>query len=220
MLNCYGNCDIDQNGINYISLIKLNTSSNKKITDINHMKDSLRILFCMYNNCGIDQNGIKELQLCEPYASNNKKINSVNHMKKSLKILYCEYDCGITKMRISDVKLDMLEYYCNNKIDISKYQKLQYFKCSYNGQLYGRYSGYSIEAAKKALTDIIRYKNDNLFKNIIFKFSLKESTRGSLRNEYNIEGCRIELNCPLELATINITGKTIKNIGAKTLLVK
>jgi len=83
-------------GISKLKYIeKLHCSDNCKIDNVNHLKNTLKILNCSYT-CGIDQNGISELQYIEEiYCSNNNKINNVNHLKNTLKILHCSHICGI-----------------------------------------------------------------------------------------------------------------------------
>ena len=62
-----GNSGIDQDGIAQLSLIELYACDNKKIKNVNHMKNTLKILHCGYN-CGIDQDGISQLNLIELYT--------------------------------------------------------------------------------------------------------------------------------------------------------
>ena len=88
---------------------------NIKITDVNHMKETLKILDCGWI-CGVDQNGISQLNLIELYANSNKRIYDVNHMKKTLKILDCSWDCGIDQNGISELNSIELCTINNKKI--------------------------------------------------------------------------------------------------------
>ena len=88
---------IEQNkykNVEKINLIELDTYTNTKIWNVNHMKNSLQILNCSYGS-KIDQNSISELNLIELYSTQNYKIKNISHMKRTLKILSCGYDCGI-----------------------------------------------------------------------------------------------------------------------------
>ena len=114
--NYIGNMStIDQEGISELNLIQLNANSNEKIKNVNHMKNTLKILYC-WGVSGIDQNGISELNLIELYAWNNEKIKDVNHMKKTLKILNCSSNSGIDQNGISELNLIKLNAIYNNKI--------------------------------------------------------------------------------------------------------
>ena len=104
ILYCSENCEIDQNGISQLNLMKLYAHNNEKIKNVNHMKNTLKILNCSGSNCAIDQNGISELNLIKLYASENNKIKNVNHMKNTLKILDWEYE--IDQNGISDGEKD------------------------------------------------------------------------------------------------------------------
>ena len=104
---------IEQNKYKYLE--KLYASGNKKIKNVNHMKNTLKILHCSWF-CGIHQCGISELNLIELYASNNKNIKNVNHMKKTLKKLDCGWNCGIDQNGISELKLIELNIDYNEKI--------------------------------------------------------------------------------------------------------
>ena len=122
-LFCSCDSEIDQKDILDLNLIVLYAAGNKKINNVNHMKETLN---CGYN-CGIDQNGISELNLIHLNASDNKKIKNVNHLKKTqvardgqkpclLKILYCVNDSGIDQNGIAE--LNLIELYAggNEKI--------------------------------------------------------------------------------------------------------
>ena len=73
ILYAFGECGINQKGIEGLNLIKLNARNNSKITNVSHMK-SLQILNAT-GYCGIDQRGIEGLNLIELYVSYNSKIS-------------------------------------------------------------------------------------------------------------------------------------------------
>ena len=68
--------EINQKGILQLNLIELFTTRNKKIKNVNYMKNTLKILNCSYES-GIDQNSIFELNLIKLIAINNKKIKFI-----------------------------------------------------------------------------------------------------------------------------------------------
>ena len=69
ILDCYGDCGIDQEGSKDLQFIEeLFAYDNKKIKNVNHLT-KLKILDCS-NDCGIDQEGIKDLQLVEILYTN------------------------------------------------------------------------------------------------------------------------------------------------------
>lgn len=77
--------------------------------------------------------------------------------------------------------------------------KTRYFKCVYNGEEIGRFSGKKPkQAANKALTSIIRSNvldgTDLTGQNI--NFSVRECTRGSKHKEYKYNGIREKLENP------------------------
>ena len=94
---------------------KLNVCHNSKIINVNHIKETLKVLKCGYN-CGIDQAGIFELKLTKFDATNNSKIKNINHMKETLKILICNSKCGIDQYGISKLNLRELDASHNEKI--------------------------------------------------------------------------------------------------------
>jgi len=71
----------------------------------------------------------------------------------------------------------------------------RYFKCVYNDEVFGRYTGKPTQAAKKAFGIII--KKFGYTDPIIF--SIKECTRGSKKKMYTYEGERIKLDKPVVL---------------------
>jgi len=83
ILKCSNNCGIDQRGVSELNLRELYANNNFKIKNVNHMKETLKILKILY--CGqkykFDQNNISGLNLRELYADNNKKINNINRIK-------------------------------------------------------------------------------------------------------------------------------------------
>lgn len=80
-------------------------------------------------------------------------------------------------------------------------KKQRYFKCIYNGETFGRYSGLKPkQAANKALTSIIKANGGNnecIGKK--FKFEMIECTRGGKRKVSLYEGKREKLKEPLEV---------------------
>lgn len=94
---------------------KLNASYNKYVYNVNHLKNTLKVLYCAYDS-GIDQKGISDVQLQYLNANFNTKIKNVNHMKHTLEILFCIYDCGIDQKGISELNLKKLDCYKNKKI--------------------------------------------------------------------------------------------------------
>ena len=56
-----------------LNLIDLCIDFNEKIKNVNHIKNTLKILRCNGDN-GIDQDGIAELNLIKLFAAGNKKI--------------------------------------------------------------------------------------------------------------------------------------------------
>ena len=75
----------------------------------------------------------------------------------------------------------------------------RYFKCLYEGKIFGRYTGLPTQAAKKAFGSII--KKFGYSDPIVF--SIKECTRGSKKKMYTYEGERFKLDKPV---TIQIGG--------------
>ena len=99
----------------WTGLIELNVENNKKITDVNFMADTLRILDAGWH-CGIDQAGIQTLQLTKLNANGNKKITDVNFMRNTLRILHAGEDCGIDQGGIQSLQLTELKAWDNSKI--------------------------------------------------------------------------------------------------------
>ena len=123
---------IEQNKYKYVE--RLNAFDNEKIYNVNHMKETLKILNCGYN-CGIDQNGISKLNLIELCVIDNKKIKNVNHMKKTLNILYCGWNSGIDQNGISQLNLIELYARSNKKIKNVNHMKntLEILCCKNSG---------------------------------------------------------------------------------------
>ena len=98
----------------FSKLKKLKCGGNKKIRNVNHLKNTLKILHCQ-EYCGIDQNGISELQFIEHLDCNfNSKINNVNHLKNTLKVLKCGGNsCGVNQDGISELEY-VEELDCSN----------------------------------------------------------------------------------------------------------
>lgn len=114
---------IGQIGISELKLTELYCDRNINIQNLNHMRDTLKILSCT-EICGINQKGISELKLKELICDNNTKINSVNHMHDTLNILKCRCDVDHKKIDgnilgqkgISQLKLREIYIGGNNKI--------------------------------------------------------------------------------------------------------
>ena len=53
-LSAYGNCGINQNGIEELDLIELYVDHNEKIKDVSFMKNLKKL--SAWGNCGINQN--------------------------------------------------------------------------------------------------------------------------------------------------------------------
>jgi hypothetical protein len=101
----------------WAGLLSLNTDSNNKINNVNHLKDTLLQLNAFYTS-GIDQEGISQLKvLLSLNAGNNERINDVNHLKDTLLELNTFGVSGINQVGISELKaLQILNTDCNNKI--------------------------------------------------------------------------------------------------------
>lgn len=100
-------------------LKKLSCGMNKKIYDVNHLADTLKILKCP-GYCGIDQNGISQLKCLEIlHCMYNYKIYDVNHLENTLKELFCNGGCcGIDQSGISKLRhLRIIKYEHNKKIN-------------------------------------------------------------------------------------------------------
>jgi hypothetical protein len=91
-------CKISDEGIKQLNLKKLNVCDNQKITNINHMGNTLIELNASFL-CIINNESIKNLHLRKLNACNNKNITSVNHMKETLTELNASENCGIKCIR-------------------------------------------------------------------------------------------------------------------------
>src|SRR5579883_1821915 len=82
---------------------------------------------------------------------------------------------------------------------MDKEQKTRYFKCIFNNEEFGRYSGRTPkQAANKALTSIIKSNGGN--QNCVgnkYNFVLRECTRGFKSKEKEYEGSRVKLDNPI-----------------------
>ena len=98
-------------------LRNLNAFHNSKITDVNHLQNSLTELYCSWK-CGINQMGIANLKVLQKLnAADNNKITDVNHLQNTLIELNCRLLCGIDQKGISNLKvLRKLKADYNNKI--------------------------------------------------------------------------------------------------------
>ena len=84
-------------GISELKLHELYCDDNPDITEISHMKDTLKILSCR-GISGISQNCISHLNLEKLICDDNPKIHDLNHMKNTLKVLECRQNsCHISK---------------------------------------------------------------------------------------------------------------------------
>lgn len=116
--------NISQEGINGLNLIHLNTSNNKKINNVSHMKN-LKILNANGLYCGIDQFGIHGLDLTTLCVDSNHEINDVGFMK-NLRILHVNYNNNIDQNNIKDLNLEELSMNYNFKInDVSHMTNLK-----------------------------------------------------------------------------------------------
>ena len=92
-------------------LQKLNVRDNPKITDVNHLANTLIELDCGWNyiigtycNCGIDQKGISDLLKLQKLVTDaNATITDVNHLRNTLIELDCADICGIDQKGIADL---------------------------------------------------------------------------------------------------------------------
>lgn len=112
-------CTMDQNILlqkKYSKLKILDCGNCAKLTDVNHLKNTLRVLIC--NNSGITDEGIAELKnLNVLYCSYNQNIHNIEHLYGSLRTLGCEGNsCGLKHICLTNMK------------------KLQKLFCANNGQ--------------------------------------------------------------------------------------
>lgn len=136
---------INQQGISELELNELYCDDNLNITNVNHMKNTLKIFSCC-GVCGVDQNGISELNLEEFICDDNTKINSVNHMDKTLKILKCRIDSyhnpNQNMLGQNGIKgiTNLIELYIGGNKNIHDLNhikdSLKILDCSYNNNFY------------------------------------------------------------------------------------
>lgn len=100
----------------YKYLKKIDLSNNNKIKNLNHLKNTLKVLICGGYKCKINQESISDLRLEELYAQNNKYIHNLDHMKETLKILDISEDCAIGQTGIT--QLNLVELYASNNMNI------------------------------------------------------------------------------------------------------
>lgn len=92
----FGQLELEQK--KFGKLKKLNCTQNKNILNVNHLQDTLEILYCgqgIYKNgsrteCRLNQNGIsrlKKLRILNCHS--NEHITNVNHLCDTLEELYC-----------------------------------------------------------------------------------------------------------------------------------
>jgi hypothetical protein len=86
-------------------------------------------------------------------------------------------------------------------------KRKRFFKCLYNGQLHGRYSGDKPkQAANKAFTNIIRSMEGEVTGKVI-KFQMQECTRGRPHKVNTYQGERVKLDKPLQIKISKNTDK-------------
>lgn len=110
---------LGQSGIiGVTNLIELYIGGNKNICNLNHMKNSLKVLDCSYNNhyyfkSGLTQDGISELKLESLCLCGSKYIYSLNHMQETLKYLKLYYwPVDISELRLSKL---VISYHYNDQ---------------------------------------------------------------------------------------------------------
>jgi len=132
---------IGQTSISKLEKIKiLDCSFNEKISDVNHLSETLEELYCcMYSvggngggNEGISQNGISKLKLKLLDCSNNYDIYDISHMADTLEKLICGGNTSINQTSITPLtKLKKLDCSCNSNItDVNHLSEtLEILKC-------------------------------------------------------------------------------------------
>lgn len=96
-------------------LEKLSLNFNKKVTELNFLKNTLKELNCRWQS-SLSQKSIDKLNLYKLDAGYNYKIKNVSHMN-NLKILDCSGDkCGISQRGITGLRLIYLNIYKNKNI--------------------------------------------------------------------------------------------------------
>ena len=92
-------------------VIALYASDNNRITDINFMRENLKVLQANGVSCTLTQESIKNLQLIELQANDNYQITDVNFMKDTLRVLHADsfhyLGSGLTQAGIKDLHLIM-----------------------------------------------------------------------------------------------------------------
>ena len=94
-------------------------------------------------------------------------------------------------------------------------KRVKHYKCFYNGDEFGRFSGkYPKQASKKAFRQILlRNKPANYKDGDNLRFSLIEYKRGKNKNTYTYSGNRVELEQPINVTKQNIEKNTQININ-------
>ena len=116
-------CILEQN--KFSRLERIDCYGNSRITSMNHLANSLRVLDIGGEKCGVAQNGISELKvLRELLCDNNSNVYDVNHMSGTLEKLYCCGTSGITENGISNLKIKVLACSDNEKIKNVKGKKI------------------------------------------------------------------------------------------------
>jgi hypothetical protein len=119
ILNAYGKCGINNQGITGLKLKKLCCGCNPRITSVDHMSSSLKKLDAE-SYSGIDDKGIASLNIIILNASFNPRITNISHMT-NLKTLYV-YDSGISDEHIESMGLKNLDVW-----DVPKLVKMKYY---------------------------------------------------------------------------------------------
>ena len=94
-------------------------------------------------------------------------------------------------------------------------KRVKHYKCFYNGDEFGRFSGkYPKQASKKAFRQILlRNKPANYKDGDNLRFSLIEYKRGKNKNTYTYSGNRVELEQPINVTKQNTEKNTQININ-------
>lgn len=107
-LSCCGASAVDQKGLSELKLEQINIRDNEKITNFNHMKDTLKKLQCSGKGSSFGQYGLNLLNnIVELDLGDNREVYDLNHMCNSLKIL--KGGIGLTQDGISKLKLNKLK---------------------------------------------------------------------------------------------------------------
>ena len=165
----------------------LNVWNNKKITSVNHLKDTLLELDCSCV-CGIRQEGIndlRKLQKLNVFCNNN--ITNVNHLKDTLIELYCGGSCGIRQKGINELRnLQKLYTWNNKKITNVNHLKdtLLELDCGYDcGYNNNRYDDNSCGMRQEGINELRKL------------LKLDAGNNEKITNVNHLKDTLIELNC-------------------------